>query len=534
MSPRKATAWVTIPPSVVARGDKAVHKYIKNNIRVEGQLNDSNGMATKTIERYSPTEIHELRDDLFHYGSRFKPVERDEVVGIENVLVKIDRVIHWLRNSSRYQRHDSRLEPGIILEGQPGVGKTLVSRYIATASEATFINVRDFEIEEATFKASDIADLFNRARAKYEETEKPVVLFWDEFESAAVNRDDAMDPGQAATVSQITAELDGIHGKNEGLLLIGCTNYLEGIDPALRRSGRMGVQLEFHCPDRQGKRLLLDHYLKTYTLKGHIDTDTLSYFFDAAATAADIEEAAVEAWRYAVERDIRADKDDPTLSQDDLMRVFIERLVGPPMAFVNLSDEDTRSIAIHECGHAIAASIFGVPLRLITVHPGKKTLGRVMIDDIREHISTHGEIVNHMRCLAGSLAAERVVGVEPMMGNSDDIQMLSRHATSLVDAQNVSGVVGLFNPMEISKWRTKGMSNTTPSISDNVMNLADMEIRKLLSTVEEDAMRVMTSVGNYRILQMADIVVDNVTMTGKQFHLALADVLGTDDFGTFR
>jgi cell division protease FtsH len=485
--------------------------------------------------RVAPSEIEASRNRLFEIGSQFKPVERDNIVGIENVLVEIDRIIHWLRHSEEYREYDSRLEPGIILEGEPGVGKTLTSRYIATASGATFVNVRDFEHEEATFKDSDIADLFNRARTKYEETREPVVLFWDEFEGAATDRADAMNPAQVATVSQITAELDGVHGKNEGLLLIGCTNYMEGIDPALRRAGRMGLHIEFHPPDRTGKMLILKHYLKDYNVEGDLDIETLSYFFDKQSTAADIEEACVEAWRYAVERSIREDRNSPPiLAQQDLMQVFIKRLVGPPTSFINLVGDDAHRLAVHEAGHAIMACVFNVPLRLITVAPGKKSLGRVMIDDIREHIGTHSEIMGMMRVYAGSMAAEKAAGLEPITGSKDDLFMINRAASQLVDIEYAGKRTGAYIPRIAGTHRSDHDHAVNPNISQYIIEAADRDIQDMIDGVIEDAEKTMENIGSENLHDIADIVTEHTTMTGKEFKVALAETLGTDEFPEFR
>lgn len=471
-------------------------------------------------------ELHASRTKLFQTGSEFKPTRRNEIVGIDNVLIEIDSLIHWLANSAAYQKYEARLEPGVIFEGDPGTGKTLVSRYIATESNALFINVRDFAHNGSLYRDADIADLFQRARKVYAESKRPIVLFWDEFENASSERKNGT-PDQAATVSQLTAELDGIHGKNEGLLLIGCTNYFYGIDGALRRPGRMGLQIEFTAPDRHGKRLLLEHYLGVYNCKGKIDVETLSYFLEDDDTAAGIEEACMEAWRVSVAKKIKnGTKGRPQMTQEDLVEVFLKRLVGPPTAFVNLPPEDRVGIAIHEAGHAIMALVFGIPLRLITVQPGKKSLGRVITAQVKEHIGTFDEMVSDMRVGVGSIAAEKIADLPLGVGSTSDISTVNAIAARLVDDLHGGMQTGMFSPRAVGSTRSSMSGGAEPSISDEAIKNSDADVKHLLGEVERDAERVMDAIGHDDMWAIATRVNEDVTLTGVQFKTMFEDVTG--------
>jgi cell division protease FtsH len=441
-------------------------------------------VATKT---YSEEELIRRRTELFEEGSDFKETHRSDIVGIDNVLAEVDQVIHWLRNASEYQKYGSRLEPGVIFEGDPGTGKTLVSRYIATESDALFVNVRDFPHEGTLYRDSD------------------------------------------------TAELDGIHGKNEGILLIGCTNYIYGIDAALRRSGRMGLQIEFHAPDREGKKLLLDHYLKQYELRGTLDINTLSYFFETRATAADIEEACVEAWRQAIYRKIENKAEKPSLVQDDLIEGFLKRLVGPPTSFVNMTLEDRAQIAVHECGHAIMAVVYDIPLRLITVQPGKKALGRTFTFEKNDHIDTIDEWVSHLRVGLGSISAEKEAGLPAGAGCTHDIEEVNKIGAQLVDELYAGKETKLMNPTAIAGVRHKSHdSRANPNISLSTVDKADRDIERLLEVSSLDADKTMANIGKENLWKIANIVNERVTLTGDEFKEAFASVLGTDDFASYR
>lgn len=467
---------------------------------------------------WSKANIQKERDRLFEEGSDFQPTKRDEIVGIDNVLIEIDQVVHWLQHSADYKKYKSRLEPGVIFEGEPGTGKTLVSRYIATESNALFINIRDFAHTDSVYTDADIRDLFRRARNEYKKRDAPIILFWDEFESAALDRT-SIGPQQASAVSQLTAELDGIHGKNEGILLIGCTNYIHNVDVALRRAGRMGLQIEFNAPDREGKRQLLNHYINTVVPKKSrpdvLDLNTLAYFFASEDTAADIEEAVVESWRVAVRRSI-SENTSPVITESDVVKVFLKRLVGPPTSFISLPEETRLRIAIHETGHAIMALIYGIPLRLITVQPGKKSLGRVITAEVDEHIATLDEMISQIRVAVGSIVAEKVAGIPANTGTTGDTSTISTMATRLVDRMYAGTRTGLLNPVAIADSRT-GRTDMQPSISTDVIDGSDLDVKDIVDDVYASALAAMQTVGKEDLVAISTVVNEKVTLTGKQF-----------------
>jgi cell division protease FtsH len=507
---------------------------------VAGDIPTEYTMPTATQEPRNVTDdqLYQERDDLFNNGSLFRPTYRNEIVGIDNVLDEIDDLIHYLLHSADYLRYDARPEPGAIFEGDPGTGKTSVARYIATASEALFVNVRDWPHKGSLFTDSDIRALFTMARAHYAETKRPIVLFMDEFEGVACERSGAT-PEQAAAVSQLTAELDGIHGKNEGILLVGCTNYIYGIDHALKRSGRMGLQIEFHAPDRKGKRLILEHYLESINVEGNVDTETLSYFFDPDATAADIEESCMEAWRFAVRRSIKLNEgtdDDiatPYLLEADLIQVFLKRLVGPPTTFIELDDDARFRIAIHESGHALAALVYGIPLRLITVQPGKKSLGRCMTAEMEDHIATVKEMEDHILVSLGSICAEEVAGIPAMLGSAGDIEGANSLAAKLVDRMETGKHTALFNVTAVSSTRGTMQKPCMPSTSEKAIEGSDEDVFAILKQTRARALAVMERIGKKHIRKIARSLNDEVTMTGAQFAELVREVTGVEDLRSF-
>lgn len=484
-----------------------------------------------TAQKRSAMEAE--RKALFEKGSSFAPVSRTDIVGIDNVLDQIDIVIHWLRNYKEYSNYGARLEPGLLFEGDPGTGKTLVSRYIATQSNARFISVRDFPHEGSFLDDRDIASLFKHARATQKRLKAPVVIFWDEFEGSASDRGSQhADKDEIATVSQLTSELDGIAGKNEGILLIGCTNYGWKIDEALVRPGRMGIRIEFNAPDHQGKMILLDHYLSKYVTEGRIDTDSLAHFFKEDITASGIEEAVMEAWRLAVYRSFTEQqfnkRDVPvSMTQNDLIETFLGRMIGPRPTFSILSEDTRLRVAVHESAHAIAALVFGVPLKLITVRPGRGTLGSIYTAKTDHHLSTVVETEGLLRMASAPVIAERMSGLGSGMGVATDTKNATELAISLVDSQAQGERTGYFSARGVEEPRNYSMS---PSISSDMINMMDADVKAKLDSALSDNEKVFDRLGRERLIKIAKAVVEQETIIGYEFKEIVEDILGDNVF----
>lgn len=490
------------------------------------QENRGSRRAHKTPldSRVSPDKVSSLREELFRHGSKFAPVTREEIVGIDNILDQLDEVIDWLIHYKDYAKFGARPEPGIIFEGQPGTGKTYTSRYMATVADALFVDVRDFPYTGRILTAQDIKDLFRLARTAHERIEKPVILFWDEFESSANERSKNLGPEQKAVVSQITAELDGVNGKPAGILLIGCTNYGDDIDMALRRSGRMGMHVEFNAPSRKGKSQLLKLYISKIRTQGEIDVDTASYFFDDSDTAATVEEAVQQAWRFAVYRWIREGRkrSGPILAQPDLIEVFLKRLVGPPPAYSDVTEETNYRVAVHETGHALTATLLGVGLRLVTIRPGKEHLGKTMtyLEDPRT--ATIDELRAHLRVGVAGFVVEDITGIPRGADSGGDTKAVTDIALDLVDSQGLGQRVGLFNPRAMRKR----YYDISPSISEKILEDSDLDIQSFINQAEDDVRKLLVDFGVDNIKKLAERLIERQTMTGRDFERAVREIGG--------
>ena len=446
------------------------------------------------------------RRAFFSDGSAFAPVQRAEIVGIEPILERVDRFIDALRRSEALERYGARLEAGVLFEGPPGTGKTLVARYVATVSGALFVDARAFPREQSELHAQDVADLFRRAREAYGHGRRPVVIFWDEFDDHARWQPDGP-LSERSIVSQLKAELDGVVGKNIGIVMVTCTNNAASIDRTLLRPGRIGTRLRFTPPDLDGKARLLDRYLGVVSTAGPIDTHSLAHLLGSNAPASAAEEAVAEAWRLAVVSSLAAGQE-PCLMQQELQAALLERLLGEPSGMLNVTPAARWRTAVHETGHALVALDAGLPVALITVRPSVEAAGRMLLGDYQE-THTLAEQKALLRVAYGGMLAEELLGLDGGVGNGGDTARMTYTARGLVEANDIGVRSGAFQPL------AGGPRGGRP-VSEELLGRIDLDVLDLLEQAREDARGVLRRIGADTVQRLAEALLRDETLLGPE------------------
>ncbi len=457
-------------------------------------------------------ELERARTELFERGSAYAPAHANEIAGLDDVVGRVDELVRWLENADRFAAHGARLEPGVLFEGPPGTGKTLLARYLATASGARFVDARDFPFEGDEPGEADVAALFRHARAARERHGSPVVLFWDELDELCEPPFGPRSSGaRPRVVSALLAELDGVRGKADGVLLVACSNRADDLDPALLRPGRLGLRIELRAPDSEGQRTLLAHQVSRYPGGEEADLDALAPLLASDDTAAAIEEAVAAAWRTAVARALE-DGAAPWLEQADLRVALVDRLLGTPPSFLRVTGEERFRVAVHEAGHALAALAHGAAVRLVTVRPGRASLGQTLTEPLSA-APTLDALLVELRIGLGGLAAERVAGIPTGIGSSSDTLRVSELALRAVELFAAGRRTGAFNPDATARRR----SHRQPEISDAVLAGADLDAQELVARALADTERALRRIGREPILALARILDERETLTGTEF-----------------
>ncbi len=458
-------------------------------------------------------ELEHARAELFATGSAFAPATADEIAGLDDVVARVDGLVRWLADADRFAEHGARLEPGVLFEGPPGTGKTLLARYLATASGARFVDVRDLPIAGELGEA-DIRALFRLARETRSREGCPVVLFWDELDELCPGPFGPGDGTRSRVAAALLAELDGVRGKARGVLLVACSNEPDELDPALLRPGRLGLRIELRPPDPAGQRLLLAHQVGRYPGGDAIELDELVPFLAPEDTAAAIEEAVASAWRASVTCALDAGAA-PLLAQADLREALAERLLGAPPGFLRLSGRERFRVAVHEAGHALAALAFAGELRLVTIRPGRTTLGTTLTEPFPA-AGTLDALLAELRVGLGGIAAERVANLPAGTGCAGDTLRVSELALRAVELFAAGRRSGAFNPDATARRR----AHRQPELSDALLAGADLDAQELVAAALADVERVLRSIGRRPILALAQVLAERETMTGAEFQAA--------------
>src|SRR5689334_2835445 len=224
-------------------------------------------------------------------------VSWDDVAGLDEAKEELHEVIDFLRDPERFGRLGARVPKGILLYGPPGTGKTLLAKAIASEAGAKFFaqSASAFVEMFAGLGAARIRKLFEEARKN-----APAIVFIDELDAVGTARSGGgFNREHDQTLNQLLVELDGFGGKNE-VVIMGASNRLQDLDPALLRPGRFDRQLLVSTPDLKGREAILGVHTRGKPLAPEVDLHSIARQ-TSGLTGADLanicNEAAISAGR---------------------------------------------------------------------------------------------------------------------------------------------------------------------------------------------------------------------------------------------
>src|ERR687885_2235566 len=195
-------------------------------------------------------------------------VRWDEVAGLEEAKEELREVVEFLRDPTRFRRLGARVPKGILLYGPPGTGKTLLAKAVAHESGAAFYSQSASAFVEmfAGLGASRIRKLFETARKN-----PPAIVFIDELDAVGMRRSgSSINPEHDQTLNQLLVELDGFRDEVE-VVVVGASNRLEDLDPALLRPGRFDRQILVAPPDLAGREAILTVHTRGKPLAANVN-----------------------------------------------------------------------------------------------------------------------------------------------------------------------------------------------------------------------------------------------------------------------
>ncbi|MBW2617109.1 MAG: ATP-dependent zinc metalloprotease FtsH, partial [Deltaproteobacteria bacterium] len=273
----------------------------------------------------------------------------DDVAGIDEAKEELQEIIEFLSDPKKFTRLGGRIPKGVLLVGAPGTGKTLLARAIAGEAEVPFFSISGSDFVEmfVGVGASRVRDLFVQGKKN-----APCIIFMDEIDAVGRHRGAGLGGGhdeKEQTLNQLLVEMDGFES-NEGVILISATNRPDVLDPALLRPGRFDRQVVVPVPDIKGREEILRVHVKKIVLKDDVDIAILARG-TPGFTGADLENMVNEAALMAARRE--KDRVEMTDFEDAKDKV----MMGAERKSMIISDEEKRTTAYHEAGHALVAGL---------------------------------------------------------------------------------------------------------------------------------------------------------------------------------
>lgn len=374
-------------------------------------------------------------------------VRFSDVAGQEESKFELEEIKTFLLNPEAYEKSGAKPPRGVLLVGPPGTGKTLLAEALAGETGVSFINTSGSEFANMFVGTGRdrVEKLFKRARKS-----APCIIFIDEIDSLARARGGSnsdVSREQDTTLNQLLTEMNGF-GKREGVIVVGATNRIDVLDPAILRPGRFDRHVHMGLPNIGDRRKILDVHIRHKKLAKDVNLDLVARG-TPGFSGADIENIVNEAATYAA----RSGREE--LTAVDFAEARDKVFMGAKRSTAILDDYEKNLTAYHEAGHAVVATLTkgADPVHQATIIPRAQSLGHVMQIPEKEWkaIPMSRLLARLDVMVAGRMAEEIVFGAgEITTGAASDIEEATKTATAMVTVYGMSERIGMrrINPTE--------------------------------------------------------------------------------------
>ncbi len=417
-----------------------------------------------------------------------KKVTFADVAGVDEAKEEVVEIIEFLKDPQKFQKLGGRIPKGVLIVGPPGTGKTLLAKAIAGEAGVPFFSISGSDFVEmfVGVGASRVRDLFEQGKKH-----APCIIFIDEIDAVGRLRGAGLGGGhdeREQTLNQLLVEMDGFD-TTEGVILIAATNRPDVLDPALLRPGRFDRQVVVNRPDVRGRAEILTVHTKKVPISREVDLEQIARG-TPGFSGADLENLVNEAALWAA----RLDK--KSVEQIDFENAKDKVLMGVERKSMVLSEEEKRTTAFHEAGHALMAKLLpGTdPVHKVTIIPRGRALGMTMqlpIDD--RHSYSKEFLYNTLSILFGGRVAEELIFKSVTTGAGNDIERATDLARKMVCEWGMSEKLGPLTfgkkDEEVFLGRDFGSKR---DFSDQVALEIDKEVKRLVLESYERTTRMLT------------------------------------------
>ncbi len=428
---------------------------------------------------YMILQMNPARGSGGMFKTAAKPTTRfKDVVGVEEAKEALEDIVAYLKNPAKFSELGANPPKGVVLEGHFGAGKTLLARAVAGEAGVPFV----------ALAGGDFSDMFlgvgvRRVKKLFELARKqaPCVIFIDEIDGLGkrTGGNSAGETENNRIINTLLVELDGF-SSTSGIVVLGATNNVNNLDPALVRPGRFDRTCHIGLPDVDDREALFGLYAEKLRMDGKTDFRQLARLasgLSPASIAGAVNAAALLAAKEGAD----------AVTQEHLHRVLEQQLMGGPTAAgqAALTLPERHRIAVHEAGHALIAKILNVGVvEKVSILKRGRALGVTLVTNEQDlTLQSEQEVRNRMMMLLGGRGAETLVLKSLSTGAANDLERVSSMAYRMVTEFGFSKDIGPFS--------YAGLPDAERSQSTHPEAIA--EARVIVKDVERECAEMLTA-----------------------------------------
>ena len=444
------------------------------------------------------------------YVKSSEGIKFSDVAGEDEAKDSLKEIVAYLHDPSRYREIGASMPKGVLLVGPPGTGKTMLAKAVAGEAGVPFFSMSGSEFVEmfVGMGASKVRDLFKQAKEK-----APCIVFIDEIDAIGQKRSSGNYGGndeREQTLNQLLTEMDGFE-ENTGVIILAATNRPESLDPALTRPGRFDRRVPVELPDLKGREDILKVHAKKIKVAEDVDFGKIARMASGASGA--------ELANIVNEAALRAVRDGRRFAtQADLEESIETVIAGYQKKNAILTDQEKRTVAYHEVGHALVAALqsHSAPVQKITIIPRTSgALGYTMqVEEGNHYLMSQAELENKIATLTGGRAAEELVFRSASTGASNDIEQATKLARAMITRYGMSQDFDMVALETVQNQYLGG--DASLACSAETAAQIDRQVVDLVKRQHEKASKLLVD-HRAKLDEIAQYLYEKETITGEEF-----------------